>query len=141
MFFQRFALAAAELNGALYAVGGYDENYYLRYFIFKAFLMWKRREYPSYYYVEILLCLQDCWKIWSQRTFLEENSEHEFSEGMPFYGCFEWKIVRLLIFFSPVKCVLMQQCFTFFMIYATKWVFYTKCATCFVLGQKDVTFC
>ncbi|XP_076894783.1 uncharacterized protein LOC143547184 isoform X1 [Bidens hawaiensis] len=30
MFLQRFALAAAELNGALYAVGGYDGTNYLR---------------------------------------------------------------------------------------------------------------
>lgn len=28
-FFQRFALAVAELNGALYAVGGYDGKEYL----------------------------------------------------------------------------------------------------------------
>ena len=34
MFLQRFALAAAELHGALYAVGGFDGSNYLRYFIF-----------------------------------------------------------------------------------------------------------
>jgi hypothetical protein len=28
--FQRFSLAAAELNGALYAVGGYDGKNYLK---------------------------------------------------------------------------------------------------------------
>ena len=30
LMFQRFALAAAELNGALYAVGGYDGDNYLK---------------------------------------------------------------------------------------------------------------
>ena len=33
MFLQRFALAAVELNGPLYAVGGFDGKNYLRYFI------------------------------------------------------------------------------------------------------------
>lgn len=31
LLFQRFSLAAAELNGVLYATGGYDGNGYLRY--------------------------------------------------------------------------------------------------------------
>lgn len=30
LLFQRFSLAAAELNGVLYATGGYDGNGYLR---------------------------------------------------------------------------------------------------------------
>lgn len=30
LFFQRFALAAVELNGVLYATGGYDGNDYLK---------------------------------------------------------------------------------------------------------------
>jgi hypothetical protein len=29
-YFQRFALAAVELNGAIYATGGYDGKYYLK---------------------------------------------------------------------------------------------------------------
>ena len=30
LFFHRYALAAAELNGALYAVGGYNGTNYLK---------------------------------------------------------------------------------------------------------------
>ena len=33
MFLQRFALAAAELHGAIYAVGGFDGSNYLRYIL------------------------------------------------------------------------------------------------------------
>lgn len=37
---QRFAPAAADLNGALYVAGGYDGRYYLRYDIFLSLIFY-----------------------------------------------------------------------------------------------------